>query len=152
MTQSVTGGSNENPVVIVTTTLLVAALFAPLRRRIQALIDRTFYRSKDDAARTLNEFGARLRIEIDPEELRAQLLKVVEQTMQPIHLTLWLGQRQRLPDVHRQHVDSMDMQGEAATQPIQSGLNTATTRPLMAPHPRSMRRYLCYANLADAPL
>jgi hypothetical protein len=108
MTQRVTGASNQDPVVIVATTLLVAALFAPLRRRIQALIDRTFYRSKYDAARTLNEFGARLRTEIDPEELRAQLLKVVEQTMQPTHLTLWLGQRERLHDVQRHHLDSLD--------------------------------------------
>jgi len=136
MTQRVTGAVNQNPVAIVTTTLLVAALFAPLRRRIQALIDRTFYRSKYDAARTLNEFGAKLRMEIDSEELREQLLKVVEQTMQPTDLTLWLSQHERRPEVPRHHLGSLDMQGEAATQSILSGPNTATTHTSTTPHPQ----------------
>ncbi len=86
-----TGQTGQQPIVIVATTLLIAVLFTPLRRRIQAGIDRAFYRSAYDAGRTLSAFGAKLRTETDLGELREHLVEVVQQTMQPAHASLWLA-------------------------------------------------------------
>ncbi len=85
-----TGHSEQNPAVIVLTTLFVAALFQPVRQRLQQVIDRRFYRSKYDAKRTLAEFGRQLRTEVELDGLQAHLVSVVEKTMQPSHISLWL--------------------------------------------------------------
>jgi hypothetical protein len=90
--QGVIPAADDSDLTIAGSTLAVAALFRPLRARVQSFIDRRFYRRKFDTQRTLESFSASLREDVDLDHLSADLLRVVQDTMQPVHASLWLRQ------------------------------------------------------------
>jgi hypothetical protein len=88
--RALTSQQEQPQIAIVVSTLVIAALYNPLRRRVQGFIDRRFYRSKYDARKTLEAFSAKLRDETDLDALSDDLVGVVRETVQPAHVTLWL--------------------------------------------------------------
>jgi hypothetical protein len=95
--------SRNNDIALVVSTLIIYAIFQPLRHRTQRIIDRRFYRSKYDATKIIANFSSTLREEVDLDTLSKHLVAVVQETMQPAHVSLWLRkpEQERQPNVDR---------------------------------------------------
>ena len=89
---AVTG--EKSPLAVVISTLAIAALFTPVRKRVQVFVDRRFYRQKYDAERTLERFSETMRDEVDLDRMTVELVEAVETTMQPEHVGLWIARQQ----------------------------------------------------------
>jgi hypothetical protein len=119
LVRAVTGNISQQPLVLVASTLVIAALFQPLRRRLQNVIDRRFYRRKYDAARVLAAFSATLRTEVDVDTLREHLLAVVQETMQPSHVSLWVRQSSRTETPSPPHFPNVTLSAAKSLSPLQ---------------------------------
>jgi hypothetical protein len=83
----------HTPVAVAASTLAAAALFNPVRRRVQQMVDRRFNRARYDADRTITEFAARLKDTVDLDSVRDDLASVVHQALEPVHVSVWISQR-----------------------------------------------------------
>ena len=121
----------KSTLAVVVSTLVIAAPFTPLRHRIQSFIDKRFYRSKYDARRTLQAFSAKLRDKTDLEALNNDLVGVVRETMQPVHISLWFCPYQEARGGRGEDARSHDSHQQAArdlTKSARRGGSTSTSR------------------------